>query len=325
MTEPTEPEQALHEGLVFPTLSRGIHDRMSNRRTDEEFLEEIWEEGAKVLLLGRDMSTPVHMDLDGVELALKESRRVDAFPDERTFLGQSGGEYYFAAPAKRRDDTDTWTNLRAIGGAISDLHAGLITSAVGLAEWHAKHTHCARCGAPTEVSHAGWVRVCPKDRSEHYPRTDPAVIMLVHDGADRCVLGRQPSWGAGRYSVLAGFVEPGESLEGAVAREVFEEVGLELTDITYIASQPWPFPASLMCGYHARAVDPDALTPDGQEIETAAWFTKDELRAAAEWGQDAGRAPINQPVRARPGGALAALPGSISIARLLIDRWLAEK
>jgi NAD+ diphosphatase len=319
-------EEPLQDGLTFPTLSRGVHDRMSNRRADEDFLDEIWEEGAKVVLLGRDMSTPVQMDLDGtVQLALKESRRVDAFPDERTFLGESDGEYYFAAPAKRRDDTDTWTNLRAIGGALSDLHAGLITSAVGLAEWHARHTHCPRCGTPTEVTQAGWTRTCPQDRSEHFPRTDPAVIMLVHDGEGRAVLGRQTSWGAGRYSVLAGFVEPGESLEGAVAREVYEEVGLQLTDIEYIASQPWPFPASLMCGYWARAIDPEALNPDGKEIETASWFTKDELRAAADWGRDSGTGPITSAVPPRPGGALAALPGSISIARLLIDRWLAEK
>jgi NAD+ diphosphatase len=308
----------------FPTLSRTAHDRAAHRREDPDWLELAWEEGAEVLLLGRDMSTPVREDLDGnIELALKPSRRVDAFPDERTFLGEADGTAYFAAPAKRRDDSDSWAGLRSIGTSLSDLHAGLLTSAVGLAEWHARHTHCPRCGAPTEVTKAGWTRTCPSDRSEHFPRTDPAVIMLVHDDEGRVVLGRQRSWGAGRYSVLAGFVEPGESLEGAVAREVREEVGLELTDIRYIGSQPWPFPASLMVGFHARAVDASALSADGSEIEQAAWFTKEELRAAAQWGDAPGN--INAPAaRQRPVGGLAALPGRISIARLLIDKWLAQ-
>jgi NAD+ diphosphatase len=320
----TAGSQSKADGLELPTLSRTTHDRAAQHREDADWLELAWEDGAEVLLLGRDMSTPVREDLDGnIELALKPSRQVDAFPEERTFLGEADGKAYFAAPAKRRDDTDTWAGLRSIGTSLSDLHAGLITSAIGLAEWHARHTHCPRCGTPTDVTKAGWTRTCPSDHSEHFPRTDAAVIMLVHDDQGRVVLGRQTSWGAGRYSVLAGFVEPGESLEGAVAREVFEEVGLQLTDITYIASQPWPFPASLMVGFHARVVDPDALAPDGNEIEQAAWFTKDELRAAAQWGDTPGG--ISAPVdRHRPGGGLAALPGRISIARLLIDKWLAQ-
>jgi NAD+ diphosphatase len=319
MTDESVPD------LSTPSLSRVAHDRDAAHRADEGWLDDTWENGAKVLLLGRDMSTPTRTNLDGeVELALRESRKVDAFPDERTYLGEAGGEHYFAAPAKRRDDNDVWAGLRAIGTQWTDLEAGLMVSAVGLAEWHSRHTHCPRCGTPTEMSKAGWTRVCPADRSEHFPRTDAAVIMLVHDDEGRIVLGRQNSWGAGRYSVLAGFVEPGESLEAAVAREVKEEVGLELTDITYIASQPWPFPASLMVGFHARVVDASALMPDGEEIQQAAWFSKDELRAAAEWSADQGPANLAAPARARPGGGLAALPGRISIARLLIDKWLAQ-
>jgi NAD+ diphosphatase len=155
----------------------------------------------------------------------------------------------------------------------------------------------------------------PVDDSQHFPRTDPAVIMLVHDGGDRCLLGRSFAWPAGRFSTLAGFVEPGESLEAAVIREVYEEVAVRVSDVRYVASQPWPFPSSLMLGFTARAEGELTATPDQVEMAEAAWFTRDEVRRAAEW-TDAETPP-------EPGTLLGAIPPGFSISRFLIERWLA--
>jgi len=155
----------------------------------------------------------------------------------------------------------------------------------------------------------GSARRCPADASLHFPRTDPAMIVLVHDGGDRCVLGRQAVWPAGRFSTLAGFVEPGESAEQSVVREVAEETGLVVDTVEYVASQPWPFPASLMLGFRARC-DPDAVPhPVDGELEEARWFTRDQVRAAATWG--AGEQELQ-------------LPSAVSIARLLLDGWVGE-
>ena len=210
--------------------------------------------------------------------------------------------------------------MRSIGGELDDLGAGLLTAAVALANWHRLHIHCPRCGAVTDIVHAGWARQCPVDDSVHFPRTDPAVIMLVHDGGDRCVLGRQASWGTARFSILAGFVEAGESAEAAVVREVYEEVGLHVTDIAYRASQPWPFPASLMLGFVARAVGDLTIRRHDNELADAGWFTRAEVRAAATWESDH---PELDGTGA-PGSRLGALPGGISIARQLIEAWLSD-
>jgi NAD+ diphosphatase len=165
------------------------------------------------------------------------------------------------------------------------------------------HRFCARCGAPTEIAEAGHVRRCPRCGAVHHPRLDPVVIVLVHD-AGRALLGRQPTWPAGRYSALAGFVEPGESLEEAVAREVGEESGVAVADIAYHSSQPWPFPASLMLGFHARHVAGEPATLD-DELEDVRWFGREEVAAAAR-----GDGPL-------------LLPPPLAIARRLIDTWLA--
>ena len=156
----------------------------------------------------------------------------------------------------------------------------------------------------TTVERAGWSQRDPSTGTEIFPRVDPAVIMLVHDGGDRVVLGRQATWPPGRFSILAGFVVPGESAEAAVAREVEEEVGLRVTDVRYVASQPWPFPQSLMLGFVARADGDRPLRLDPHEIEEARWFTREELRSRD--------------------GQLA-VPPSISIARHIIDRWLDDE
>jgi NAD+ diphosphatase len=209
-----------------------------------------------------------------------------------------------------------WVSLREIGPHADDLTAGLLVSAVALEQWHQRHGRCPRCGTATTEAQAGWTRLCPADASEHFPRTDPAVIMLVHDGADRALLGRGPEWGEGRFSTLAGFVEPGESLEAAVAREVHEEVGVTVTDVTYLASQPWPFPASLMLGFVARLDGDPAITLDGTEMAEANWFTRDEVAQAADW--------TDEQYEPDPDRQLRAIPPHFSISRYLIDRWLAR-
>lgn len=194
-----------------------------------------------------------------------------------------------------------WCGLRDVGERLTDRDAGLFTSALALSNWHASHRFCPRCGRPTVPAQAGWIRVCVDDGSEHYPRTDPAIIVAVVDDSDRLLLGHNPLWPDGRFSTLAGFVEPGEPLEDAVRREVLEEAGVVVGDVTFLASQPWPFPASLMLGCTARALRTD-IRVDGTEVTQARWFTRDELVGEVRAG------------RVIP-------PSGVSIARRLVERW----
>jgi NAD+ diphosphatase len=280
-----------------PALSRATVDRDAAVREDAVALEDAWSSARVVVVQeGRALVSD-----DGPALVLLDS--ADAPKGERYYLGRDATSSYFAvmAPLPRTLGARA-QGLREVGALLDDRDAGLLTHAVGLANWHATHVRCPRCGAPTEPAKGGSIRRCSADGSEHFPRTDPAVIMLVTDGADRCVLGRQAIWPAGRYSTLAGFVEPGESAEQAVVREVAEETGIAVRDVVYRGSQPWPFPASLMLGYRA-VCDPDVspVARDG-ELEDARWFGRDELRA---------------------GGAIL-LPTPVSIAWHLITDWLEE-
>jgi NAD+ diphosphatase len=194
-----------------------------------------------------------------------------------------------------------WSTLMEVGALMDPRHASLLAQALGLANWHRRHLFCGSCGAATEVGEAGYLRTCTACSTQHFPRLDPAVIMLVTKGR-RCILGRQAVWPARMYSALAGFVEPGESLEDAVAREVAEEVGVTVTDVRYHSSQPWPFPSSIMLGFMATA-ESDDLDVDRSELEDARWWDADEI---AEGAAD--------------GGLM--LPGPVSIARQLVDSWL---
>jgi NAD+ diphosphatase len=198
----------------------------------------------------------------------------------------------------------TFSHLRDVGDALPDRDAGLATTAVALSAWHARHPRCPRCGEYTEVIDAGWVRRCTADRSLHYPRTDPAVIMAVTDAADRILLGHAAHWPDRRFSTLAGYVEPGESIETAVRREVAEEAGIAVGEVEFKASQPWPFPASLMLGFRARVADgvPAEVRVDGVEITEARFFTRDELGATVRDGK-------------------VLLPMRSSIALALIEDW----
>jgi NAD+ diphosphatase len=295
-----------------PLLSRAGYDRASHRRTDADWLAQAWA-ASRVLVISPKSATPVGPDAAGVpRLALREPASVEPGAPRR-FLGIVDDVPYFTATVER--DGDDWLTLRDLGPTIDALDAGLLTSAIALEQWHQRHTHCPLCGTPTVESNSGWTRTCPADGSEHYPRTDPAVIMLIHDGADLALLGRGVQWGPGRFSTLAGFVEPGESLEAAVAREVFEEVGVVVRDVRYVASQPWPFPASLMLGFGARLDGDPTIDLDPVEMAEAGWFTRAEVQRAADW-VDAGTEPD-------PDVRIQGVSPKLSISRYLIDLWLA--
>jgi NAD+ diphosphatase len=258
----------------------------------------------RVLTVDGKRTVPVTEGADGPRLVWDEQPEL---PLGAVFLGEADGVPYAAVRGERAlriggADVDRWSGLRELGADLGDLDAGLLVEAVGILEWHDRHRYSPLSGAATTVEKAGWVRRDEVTGAELFPRTDPAVIMLVHDGGDRCVLGRQAVWPPGRFSILAGFVEPGESAEGAVAREVAEEVGLTVTDIRYVSSQPWPFPQSLMVGFVARAEGAQPLRLDPDEIEEARWFSRDELRS---------------------GAGPRALPPPVSIARHILDRWIA--
>jgi len=196
---------------------------------------------------------------------------------------------------------DRWASLRDVGAALSDRDAGLATMAVGLVAWHRSLAHCPRCGAGLSVEESGWLLRCPLDASAHYPRTDPAVIVALVDASDRLLLAHATQWSPLRFSNVAGFVEPGESAEQAVRREVAEETGVLVGAVTYLGSQPWPFPASLMLAFRAAA-ETTEVTADGVELSEARWFTRAELPGDV----DAGR---------------VTLPGRASIARVMIEDW----
>ncbi|MBR9972243.1 NAD(+) diphosphatase [Magnetospirillum sulfuroxidans] len=239
---------------------------------------------------------------------------------ETIFLGLLAGKPVFAADVNTlRAEADgappqwengaSWGELRAIGATLSAEDGAILATGRALVNWHRTAKFCGRCGSPTESREGGHVRVCLDIacNAQHYPRTDNAVIMQVTDG-DNILLHRQPSWPAGMWSVLAGFVEPGETLEQAVIRETHEETGIIVDDIRYAGSQPWPFPASLMVGFTARAIG-GQLCPDLHELEDARWFSRADI--AADFS-DAHRNTDAGPYLARPG----------SIARQMIDAWL---
>ncbi|TFB94740.1 NAD(+) diphosphatase [Cryobacterium sp. HLT2-28] len=303
-------------------LSRHAVDRDHETRSRPGLFDELWADaGTRVLVLWRGsvLLAPAAGSADAPRILLLEPQTVPE-PTVRVYLGRSLAEDA-AEPVGTRlvaavlgDEAahaleprpEAWASLRTLATELSDRDAGLFTEALGLANWHVSHPHCPRCGAATTVESAGWSRLCPVDGGQVFPRTDPAVIVLITDADDRILLGSNALWENNRYSLLAGFVEPGESLEAAVIREMFEESGLRVTDPVYLGSQPWPFPASIMFGFTARLADgqsPGGLLPDGEEILDLRWFSRDELRAS---------------------GASIILPGRSSIARAIIEAWLGE-
>jgi len=290
--------------LTDLVLARATVDRAAERRADADWLRaQRARPQAKFLVVSEGevlMTSPT-------DLAFVDDRS-DLTP---TFLGMdSDGSAIFAFHydgEQRSEFADhLWANVRTVGSQVSDRDAGLMVSAVALDNWQRAHRHCARCGGEVQAHDAGWAMRCERCAFTHFPRTDPAVIVLVIDHDDRALLGRQARWAPQWFSTLAGFVEAGESAEAAVRREVLEESGVRIGEghdsLRYLGSQPWPFPASLMLGYHARAAE-TTITVDGSEIAEARWFSRDELEHAASSG-------------------VVLLPPQVSIARKLIERWL---
>jgi NAD+ diphosphatase len=274
--------------MIFSGAS-GI-DRATHHRLDEAWLGAAWSHPTTRVFVVSGGQALVDDTPDGrTELVMTPSFEAPVTEIHRYFLGlDADGVRYFALQKDtlpgRIDQSARPAGLREAGALLSERDAGLLVHAVALENWQRLHRFCSRCGERTVIAAAGHIRRCPACGAEHYPRTDPAVIMLVTDEEDRALLGRQVHWPQGRFSTLAGFVEPGESVEQAVVREVAEEAGVTVGEVEYIASQPWPFPSSLMLGFMARASSPH-LTVDGDEIHEARWFSREELRAAFETGE----------------------------------------
>jgi NAD+ diphosphatase len=309
-------------GEAAPPLARSLLDRAAFRRSDPEWLAEAWER-ARVLVLdsadgGRAL---VRGQGSPPELVLIGSGELPDVPRAvPMFLGvQPDGVPVFAVDGVLPDLPGTRAvQLQEVGHLLTDRDAGIFTTALALTNWHLRHGYSSVTGEPTRVDEAGWSRVDPAgDRA--WPRTDPAMIVLVHDGVagpeGRCLLGNNAAWprssGRRRYSCFAGFVEPGESAEAAVLREVGEEVGVDVEQIRYAGSQSWPFPGSLMLGFLAIGDPEQPVRLDRAEIAHARWFTRREIGAAL-----AGRT-----VEVGEGRALA-LPPPSSIALFLIHRWI---
>ena len=292
-------------------LARGTVDRSTEHRTDPEWIEARWAEpGTRVLVVDDGQALARLGDADAELVLLPVSQAPDG---PRYLLGvDNDGRAYFgvSAPLPAADDAAAGqakpVGLRQVGALLGDRDAGLFTHAVALGNWHATHTHCPRCGALTNLVTGGHSRICPVDLSEHFPRTDPAMITLVTDARDRALLARNRAWPERRVSILAGFVEPGESAEQAVEREVAEETGIIVHEIRYLGSQPWPMPASLMLGFWARANGVQPIRVDEQEIAEAHWFSRDELRASM----------ASSEIR---------LPPPVSIAYRIIESWYGDE
>lgn len=257
-------------------------DRADHIRCDPERLASA-RAGADAVLLRLDGLVPEGNGAQGLRWTLLRTAAQDL---ELVFLGLLDGRPAFAAVPEHGDPDPahthrrTWEALGQLGEAELALYGG----ARSMIDWHARHRFCARCGHPTALAKGGWQRDCGHCGAPHFPRVDPVAIMLVeHEGA--LLLGRQAQFPPRRYSALAGFVEPGETVEEAVAREVFEEAGVRVRGVTYIASQPWPFPSQLMIGCHAWAESRE-LAVDPSEIEDAQWFTRAEVAQAMERGED---------------------------------------
>lgn len=309
-------------------LARDDVDRGCEVRGEPGWLETIWDQPTTKVLYLHGGRAPVHQG----QLVLAEPR--GKLPQNAIYLGRSAEHAIHSQYASQKaphvelilvtvdselppptltDEADsgdssapgtsvTWLGLRDVAAGLADKDAGIFVEAVSIANWQARNKFCPRCGTGTEISHSGWVQQCPGCNQELHPRTDPAVIVAITDQHDRILLGNNVAWGNNRYSTLAGFVEPGESLEAAVKREIFEESQLIVSNVEYVGSQPWPFPQSLMLGFRAYAQDPDQASADQEEIRSVRWFTKSDIRELAEKGE-------------------ITLPGSVSIARSLVEHW----
>ena len=304
----------MNEILNLP-LAKAPVDRDYLRRQEPNLFDSLWADAAtRVLVLHEGKA--LLREVNGIPVGL-DYQTTEEVPSAlvRAYLGQAevveglGVSSVVLAVVgdnsanQIQPDASKWHQLRRTGSGLSEIDAAIYAQALALANWHETHQHCAHCGSLTIVEQGGWVRRCKKDSKELFPRTDPAIIVSVIDAEDRILLGSQGAWEANRWSVLAGFVEPGESLSQAVVREVFEEAGVTVVEPEFLGSQAWPYPFSLMVGFTARVAsdyDPASVTPDGIEIEKLRWFSRTELAAEA---------------------SDLFLPGRVSIARALIEHW----
>jgi NAD+ diphosphatase len=296
----------------IPLLSRVGADRADELRTDVDAAMTAWPNAA---VLRVDSGNRVL--ISGGRAVLGDASALgDEPPQDAVFLGRTpDGRHVWGirAPLQPPDDADVEVlDLRRAGPIFDDVSAQLVATATALLNWHDNARFSPVDGSPTKPIKGGWSRINPVTGREEFPRIDPAVICLVHDGHDRAVLARQTVWPERMFSLLAGFVEAGESFEACVAREIAEEIGLNVQEVRYLGSQPWPFPRSLMVGFHAVADPAQEFSFNDGEIAEAAWFTRDEVREALEQGD-----------WSSPSQAKLMLPGSISIAREIIESWAA--
>ena len=286
-------------------------DRASELRSDEAALDRLWSTAKIIRVSNSKLAT------DGKSLLFLSATEVEELIASKVFT--SGDKYFLGIdPASKvayfawdcdevglsagETSTEGLASLRELGGTLDEFELGISMQATALSNWHRSHPHCSKCGAETKSTLGGSVRVCVKDQSQHHPRTDSAVIVLVKDKDDRILLGHQPIWPDGRFSTFAGFLEPGETFEQCVEREVFEESGVKVNEIKYLGSQPWPFPASIMIAFSAVVDDPSTAKADGVEITEVRWFSRAELKSSVADGS-------------------LLLPPTISVARKMIAMW----
>ena len=289
-------------------------DRAGELRTNQSTLDSLWQK-AKIAHIadGRIAAIDEKLTFHSAT-AISDIAASGKFNEgSRYFLGLDAitREPYFAWDTQWvGDESDEvksvgFTTLREVGAQLPEIELELALHATALSNWHRAHPRCPRCGGATRVDLGGAARFCDADQSQHHPRTDSAVIVLIKDRADRILLGHQPVWPEGRFSTFAGFLEPGETFEQCVSREVFEESNITVSEIKYLGSQPWPFPASIMIAFEAVTDNPDVAKGDGEEITEVKWFSRAELKAAAKDGS-------------------LLLPPAISVARKMIEGWLGE-
>jgi len=284
-------------------LSISVVDRKADLRTNQSLITELFQESSVLIFQNGKVGIPNEF---AKELKLFKGSELGGYESQTDYyLGDIGSESFFVRHLPNASTFNikiSFAALREFGAQLDKKQIGLAVQAQGLANWHEKHPRCSICGGPTLVTSAGAIRKCPQDDSEHYPRTDSAIIVLVKDKSDRILLGRQSVWPQNRFSTFAGFVEPGESFENCVLREVKEEAGVIVSQLKYLGSQPWPFPSSLMVAFEAITNAPETAKPDGVEIEQLRWFNRSQIAADIA-------------------DKKLLLPPKISVARAMIENW----
>lgn len=314
----------------------GSHlDRAGNPRRDTAWLASQRQAATSRFLVLRELKALIDIGTKPAKIAWQDRSWADAHADLPTiFLGLADGVAHFAIDADKADDaiglhgeTQKYIDVRSIAAQLAAEEAAILAQARSLIDWHQRHGFCAQCGSKTELAEAGYVRRCTNEscNAQHFPRTDPVVIMLAvrrdaKTGEDMVLMGRQSRMPPGMYSALAGFMEPGESIEEAVRREIMEEAGVPTGNVRYLCSQPWPFPSSLMIGCIAEATDA-RITVDPHELEDARWFSRTEVAEMLERGKQR-LAPTDPPPADNPQNA-PWMPPPLSLAHQIAKRWLA--